>query len=399
MNAPAPLVNTYPQYPFEITHGKGVYVTGSDGNQYLDLYGGHAVCALGHNHPRIQHAITEQAEQLFFYSNLTSLAIRNKAAEALLSFANNGMSAVFFCNSGAEANENALKLSVQLTGRSRLVAFKGGWHGRTTMAAAVTDDPKWHAKTPGWLGDVLHLEPNDISELEKIDSSCAAVILEPIQSIGGMRKINNDFLVALRARTKETGTLLIFDEVQTGVGRTGVPYINGHGHPDGTTSSDTPRVEADMSTTAKSLANGFPVGAVLFTPEIAQELQLGDLGSTFGGGPLASAAVLETLNVISSEQLMERVQHFEAAIRDELSSCALVREVLGHGCLLGLSLTVPAQQVVAALREEKILAGTSGVSSVMRLLPSYQVDATHAQRLAKALQTIEASGKIGGATT
>lgn len=388
MNAVSPLVNTYPQYPFEITHGSGVHVTGSDGNKYLDLYGGHAVCALGHNHPRIQQAIAAQAEKLFFYSNLTSLTIRQQAAEALLSFANNEMASVFLCNSGAEANENALKLSVQLTGRSRLVAFKGGWHGRTTMAAAVTDDPKWHAKTPGWTGDVLFLEPNNLTELERIDESCAAVIVEPLQSIGGVNKVENEFLAALRERTRKTGSLLIFDEVQTGVGRTGVPYINGHGHPD--SSPHKGLVAADMSTTAKSLANGFPVGAVLFTREIAQELKLGDLGSTFGGGPLASAAVLETLSVIADENLTEQVQRFEAAAREELAACSLVTEVLGHGCLLGLALAVPAQQVVAALREEKILVGTSGVSNVMRLLPSYQVNETHAKQLAQALIKIGA---------
>ncbi|NBW39398.1 aminotransferase class III-fold pyridoxal phosphate-dependent enzyme [bacterium] len=386
MDAIAPLVNTYPQYPFEITHGSGAYVTGSDGNTYLDLYGGHAVCALGHNHPRIQQAIACQSEKLFFYSNLTRLSIRNKAAEALLTFANNRMSSLFFCNSGAEANENALKLAVQLTGRSRIVAFKGGWHGRTTMAAAATDDPSWHAKTPGWTGNVLFLEPNNIAELEKIDQTCAAVIIEPIQSIGGVNTIENEFLIALRQQTSKTGTLLIFDEVQTGVGRTGVPYVNGHGHRD--SSMLTHGIEADMSTTAKSLANGFPVGAVLFTAEIAQEIALGDLGSTFGGGPLASAAVLETISIISNEHLMERVQRFEDAIRSELSCCSLVQEIRGHGCLLGLVLSAPAQRVVTGLRDKRILAGTSGVSNVMRLLPSYQVEETHAKQLAEALADI-----------
>ncbi|MCB0329947.1 MAG: aspartate aminotransferase family protein [Bdellovibrionales bacterium] len=380
---PPVLVDTYPQYPFEITRGEGVYVFDDSGNRYLDMYGGHAVCSLGHCNSRIAEAISRQAEKLFFYSNLTKLSIRDEAAETLVRFADSHLSSLFFCNSGAEANENALKLAVQLTGRSRLVSLKGGWHGRTTMAAAVTDDPKWHAKTPGWTGDVLFLAPNDSQDLQKIDEQCAAVIVEPLQSIGGVYEITNDYLLQLRERTKKSGTLLIFDEVQTGVGRTGAPYVNGHGQ-----AGTNKEVCADMSTSAKSLANGFPIGALLLSPEIASEIQLGDLGSTFGGGPLAMAALQETLTIIQESNLQEHVRDIEMYLRESISQIPLVTEVRGHGCLLGLKLSIEAKQVVGKLRDFNILAGTSGVADVMRLLPPYIIEKEHIDELVTALTKI-----------
>ncbi|MCI5065016.1 aminotransferase class III-fold pyridoxal phosphate-dependent enzyme [bacterium] len=404
------LVDTYPQYPFEITSGKGPYVFDGEGNRYLDLYGGHAVCALGHCEPRIAARIAAQAEKLFFYSNLTKLRIRDEAAEALIRFADSSLHSVFFCNSGAEANENALKLAVQTTGRSKLVAFSGGWHGRTTMAAAVTDDPRWHAKTPGWTGEVLFLTPSNKEQLSRIDTSCAAVIIEPIQSIGGAREISDDFLAALRERTKDTGTLLIFDEVQTGVGRTAVPYVSGHGlnirrHIEGVRE----QVAADMVTSAKSLANGFPVGALLMSDELARTICFGDLGSTFGGGPLAAAAVKETIDIIQEQHLMERVLQTEDRIRQIVAEVPFLKEVRGRGCLLGIQVALSqsdlvkligeegfttqisnssAKVLVQKLREQHILAGVSGVSDVMRLLPPYIITEEHAEILRVALHAI-----------
>ena len=199
---------------------------------------------------------------------------RERAAQAIIDFADCGLSKVFFCNSGAEANENALKLALKLTGRSKFVAFEGAFHGRTTIASCVTDNEKWQEDLHDWAGPVARLERNNFDQLDSIDSDVAAVILEPIQSMAGVAAFSEDYLEALRAKTKEVGALLIFDEVQTGVGRTGVPFVSG-----------SCGVTPDMMTAAKALGSGVPVGALVMTEEVGGELKFGDLGSHFWRRP------------------------------------------------------------------------------------------------------------------
>ena len=288
------LFQTYPPFPFELSHAAGDVVYASDGRQWFDWYGGHCVAATGHSHPRVVEAIARQAQRLLFYSTAGEMAIRHQAADALLDFAAGvGLARVFFCNSGAEANENALKIAHKLTGRPRLLAIEGGWHGRTLGCLAVTDDPRITTPYADWLAPADRLRLNDLAQLAHTDfSAYAAVILEPIQSMSGIRAAAPNWLKELTRRAQQAGCLVILDEIQTGVGRLGYPYA---AHAYG--------IAPDLITSAKGLASGMPIGAVLMNGKVAAGLQASDLGSTFGGGPLACAALLATLQVLQDEAL------------------------------------------------------------------------------------------------
>jgi acetylornithine/succinyldiaminopimelate/putrescine aminotransferase len=353
---------TYPPYPFPILRGEGDRVFDDQGNPYFDFYGGHCVCSTGHSHPKVVAAIAAQAKELIFYSTAADLPIRTRAAEGLIQFANSdqasGLVSVFFCNSGAEANENALKLAAKLTGRTKYAAFLGGWHGRTTLALSVTDDPKIQVGLEDLLAPCDRLPLNDLAALDAYDfSQVAAVILEPVQSMSGIRPATPEFLQKLRARTQAGGCLLIYDEVQTGVGRLGHPYVAGqHG------------VQPDMITSAKGIASGVPMGAVLFSAPVAAALKSGDLGSTFGGGPLACAALLATMQVILEEGLMPKALILEDMIRQGLNGTC-VSEVAGTGLLLGLKVAGGAAKLKAHLQKQRILVGGSGNPEVLRLMP------------------------------
>lgn len=368
------LVKSYAQLPKALSHGEGEYVFDLAEKRYVDFYGGHAVSLLGHTPRLVIDAITAQAEKLFFYSNVASLEIRERAAQALIDFSNGIYSQVFFCNSGAEANENALKLAIQLTGRQKLVAFKGSFHGRTHLASSVTDNSKWHQHYPAWQGPVEFIPVNDLEALTRIDKEVAGVILEPIQSIAGVVEFDLQYLALLRERCSSVGAFLIFDEIQTGMGRTGVPMVSGLKSSTGTV------IRPDMASLAKGVAAGFPVGALLLSEPVASAVKLGDLGSTFGGGPLACAAVLATVAEVST--LLEHVQAIEAAVRDEFSDLAVVR---GRGCLLGLKFEFQADWIMQRLFERGFIVGTSGDKSVLRLLPPLMIPIKHVQPLAQAL--------------
>jgi len=353
---------TYAPYPFPILRGEGDRVFDDQGNSYFDFYGGHCVCSTGHSHPRVVAAIAAQAKELIFYSTAADLPIRTRAAEGLIEFANagepSGLASVFFCNSGAEANENALKVAAKLSGRTRFAAFQGGWHGRTTLALSVTDDPKISAGLESFLAPCDRLPLNDLDALDAFDfSQVAAVILEPVQSMSGIRPATPAFLQALRARTEAGGCMLIYDEVQTGVGRLGHPYVAGrHG------------VRPDLVTSAKGLASGVPMGALLMSGAVAAAVKSGDLGSTFGGGPLASAALVATLQVILEEGLMPKALILEDMIRQGLKGTC-VAEVAGSGLLLGLRVPGGAAKLKAHLLKQRILVGGSGDPEVLRLMP------------------------------
>ena len=371
---------TYAPYPFPILRGEGDRVFDDQGHAYFDFYGGHCVCSTGHSHPRVVAAIAEQAKSLIFYSTAADLPVRARAAEALVAFANgdqpSGLASVFFCNSGAEANENALKVAAKLTGRHRFAAFLGGWHGRTTLALSVTDDPRIQVGLEPFLAPCDRLPLNDLAALDGYDfTQVAAVILEPIQSMSGIRPATPAFLKALRERTRAAGAMLIFDEVQTGVGRTGRPYVAGR---DG--------VQPDLVTSAKGIASGVPMGALLMSGAVAAAVKSGDLGSTFGGGPLASAALLATLQVIQEEGLMASALVIEDQIRRGLAGTC-VAEVAGAGLLLGLKVPGGAARLKAHLLGQRILVGGSSNPEMLRLMPpltltpaavSALLDAVHA---------------------
>ena len=374
------LLPTYAPFPFLMAKGHGDQVFDAQGGAFWDFYGGHCVCSTGHTHPKVVEAIAGQAGELIFYSTAGDVPVRSRAAEALLAFAqskaNLGLGSVFFCNSGAEANENALKVAALMTGRTKYAAFEGGWHGRTTLALSVTDDPKITKGLEPLLAPCARLPWNDLAALDAFDfSQVAAVILEPIQSMSGIRTASPAFFQKLQAKAQAAGALLIFDEVQTGLGRLGHPYA-----------ASRYGVQPDLITSAKGLASGVPMGALLISEPIARSLKSGDLGSTFGGSPLACAALLATLEVIQGEGLMERALAAEAAIRKGLAGTC-VSCVRGEGLLLGLQVPGGGTTLKQHLYSKRILVGGSGNPEVLRLMPPLNLSSLAVEALLEAVHT------------
>lgn len=374
------LAQVFAQYPIEVVHGEGVWLHARDGRKILDFYGGHAVAGLGYGHPRWAAALDRQARQMAFQTNALPMAIRERAAARLVKFAGLPLDTVFFINSGAEANENALKLAFKMTGRTKAVALEQGWHGRTAAAGAVT----WGA-IEKWYGfprrpfDVAFIPRDQPAAAERvIDRDTAAVIVEPVQGVGGAFDVGKPMLEALRRRCDETGALLIFDEVQCGMGRTGAPFgANYHG------------VTPDMLTAAKALGNGFPVSALMLGRRVAGQIKYDDMGTTFGGGPMACAAVEAVIEVIESESLLANVRQVSAYLKAHCEVGPVIG-VQGAGLLLGLKTSRPAKEVQSELMRQGILAGTSADPNVLRLLPAYIVNEGHVDQLCAALAKIPA---------
>lgn len=380
LGPPSHLLPSFAQLPIEPVSGRGAVLTTRDGREILDLYAGHAVALLGYAHPRLVATLAAQAETLFFQSNAVPLAVRERAARRLAAFAPAGVDRVFLVSSGAEANENALRLAVKRTGRKRIVALEGSFHGRTAGAAAVTwGAERWYA-FPNRPFDVTFVPRGDLDALAAAlaDRGAAALIAEPVQGMAGAVELPPSYLAGARELTRDTGTLLIFDEVQCGVGRTGYPFA-----------ATRAGVVPDLLTTAKGLAGGFPAAAVLTTAEVAAGVELGDLGSTFGGGPLACALIEAVLDAIEEEMLLPRVRTLSGRIRE---SCKVgpVVDIQGAGFLLGLRTTRPAKAIQAELLARDILVGTSADPHVIRLLPPLILKAPHVEQLAAALAEIPA---------
>ncbi len=371
----APLWRTYAPYPFPLASGRGEQVFDADGTAYLDFYGGHCVASTGHSHPAVTGALAAQARQLLFYSAAARLPVRDAAAAALVGFAPAGLVSAFFCNSGAEANENALKLAAQITGRCRFTAFQGSFHGRSLLALSVTDDPKLKRGLEGLTVPVEFLPFADHAALMAADfSESAAVIVEPIQSMAGVRCAPRAWFEALREKCSREGALLIFDEVQTGVGRLGAPFA-----------AELYGVTPDFLTSAKGIASGVPMGALLMTASMAALVKQGDLGSTFGGGPLASAALIATLEVIQREKLMQNALMQAERIRAGLAG-TVVREVRGEGLLLGLVAGAFAAALKQHLQDRRILVGGSSDPEVLRLMPPLNVSSASVDALLAAIK-------------
>ncbi len=352
-------IPTYAKYPIALERGEGVYVWDTDGNRYLDFYGGHCVTLLGHCPPRVVEAVQAQAATLMFYSNVVYSPVRARAAALLASMAPEGLRHVFFCNSGTEANETALKLARTWTGKPGVIATEGGFHGRTLGSLAVTWNPTYREPYAAVLPESTFVPFGDADAVARVlaeRDDVGAVILEPIQSMAGVTEAPAAYFEELRRLCDRHGVALIFDEVQTGVGRTGTFSI-----------SEQLGVRPDLITLAKSLGSGVPVGAVLVADAIAATVKPGDQGTTFGGGMLAMAAVTATLETIRDEALMARAEAIQARLATALTPH--VRAVRGRGCLLGLVLGGPARPVIARLREAGILAGGADDPNVLRLMP------------------------------
>ncbi|HSE21280.1 MAG TPA: aminotransferase class III-fold pyridoxal phosphate-dependent enzyme [Pyrinomonadaceae bacterium] len=373
---------TYKKMPIVAARGEGVWLYTSEGEKYLDLYGGHAVAGTGHCHPHVVEAIQTQSAQLLFYSNLVYSETRARAAEKLISVAPKPLAKVFFCNSGTEANENAMRIARMKTGREKVITFSGGFHGRTADAISATFLGKYRELGRPNVPGHLEAKFGDMQSVRALaDETVAAVMLEPIQSMAGVKTASSEFFTELRALCDERGMLLIFDEVQTGIGRTGNWFFAG--------SEFAGHVVPDIITLAKALGSGVPVGACLVTDNAAAAIKENDLGTTFGGGMLAMAAVSATLEAIEADGMLDNVKKVEVYLREQLKSIESVVAVHGNGFLLGIEFARKATEVHKALLERKIITGTSSNPQTLRLLPPLSMSTENVDMFINALRELE----------
>ncbi len=351
------LFDVYPLFNITPVKAEGSYMWDSEGNKYLDLYGGHAVISVGHSHPHYIQKITDQLNQIGFYSNSVKIPQQQELATKLGKLSGFDDYQLFLCNSGAEANENAIKLASFATGRKKIISFAKGFHGRTSAAVAITDNPKIVAPVNETENAVI-LPLNDIEQvvLHLKAEDIAAIIIEGIQGIGGIRVPDPAFLEELERQCKKYGTLLILDEIQSGYGRSGkffaFQYTN---------------IKPDLITTAKGMGNGFPIGGLLIQPELKP--WYGMLGTTFGGNYLACAAGIAVLDIMEQEKLVENAAKVGNYLMEKLSGYKQIKEVRGHGLMIGLEFEEPIKEIRSKLlTEEKIFTGVSG-TNIIRLLP------------------------------
>ncbi len=351
------LFDVYPLFDVNIVKGKGCHVWDEKGNEYLDLYGGHAVISIGHAHPHYVEAVSSQVAKLGFYSNSVINTLQKDLAEKFGAMCGYDDYQLFLINSGAEANENALKLASFYNGRTRVISFAKAFHGRTSLAVEVTNNPKIIAPIND-NGHVTYLPLNDTeavkAELSKGD--VCAVIIEGIQGVGGIQVPNTEFMKELRRACDETNTVLILDEIQSGYGRSGKFFA--HQYMD---------IKPDMITVAKGIANGFPMAAVLISPKFTPVY--GQLGTTFGGNHLGCAAAIAVLDVMKEENLVENAAKVGAHLMEELKSFKGIKELRGLGLMIGLEFEQPIKEIRSKLLfEQKVFTGVSG-TNVIRLLP------------------------------
>lgn len=369
------LFPTYNRFPFELISGEGVTVFDQEGNSYLDLTSGIGVCNLGYNIKQLNEAVTAQLGQIWHTSNLYESHLQEEVAEKLTQGTEK---VVFFCNSGTEANEAALKLARKATGKTKILSFAHSFHGRSVGSLSLTGNEKIKEGFGDLLSDVTFVAYNDFHSLQAITSEYAAVIVEVIQGEGGMTAGEADWLEALDAECKEKGVLLIIDEVQTGIGRTGKLFAYQHY-----------ALDPDIVTSAKGLANGIPVGAMIGKKELAAAFSAGTHGTTFGGNPLAMAAANQVLTIIDDEFLeavTQKADLFWYYLEKELSDIEFVEGISGKGLMIGIHLAkeLPVADVIQALHQEGILT-LSAHGNTLRLLPPLVI---------KGAELIEASQKI-----
>ena len=370
------LFDVYPLYPIEIIRAQQSHVWDNQGNQYLDLYGGHAVISIGHQHPEFVSALAKQLKEVAFYSNSVINPLQAQLASQLGSLSGKTDYTLFLCSSGAEANENALKLASFYNGHSKVIAFTGAFHGRTSLAVGCTDNPKIRAAVN--THDVQFLPFNDEEALERVfneqGDTIAAVIIEAIQGVGGIQVANASFLQKIRNLCNQYDAVYIADEVQCGYGRSGQFYAQ-----------DASGVEADIYSMAKGMGNGFPIGGIAISPKF--KAQHGLLGTTFGGNHLACAAALSVLKVLKEEALITHAQKLGDYLLKELSSFKQVEAVRGRGLMIGIDLPEHLASVQKELLfKDRIFTGVAKPRTI-RLLPALNLKQEDADRFLEALST------------
>ena len=352
------LFDVYSLYDIEPVRGEGCYVFDNEGNRYLDLYGGHAVISVGHAHPHYVKAVSDQVAKLGFYSNSVINSLQSRLAERLGRVSGYDDYSLFLCNSGAEANENAIKLASFHTGKAKVLAFDKAFHGRTSGAVAATDNPKIVSPF-NRTSNVEFAKLNDIEDVERrlASGDFCAVMVEGIQGVAGIRMPEDSFMRQLRELTKRMGVILIADEIQSGYGRTGRFFAHQYAE-----------IRPDIITCAKGIANGFPMGAVLISPEFTAHK--GMLGTTFGGNHLACAAALAVLDIIEEERLIDNAETIGSYLIDELKKMPQLKDVRGRGLMIGVEVDGSGSEMRRRLLfDHHIFTGGAGLSTV-RLLPA-----------------------------
>lgn len=375
--------DVYPLFDIEPVKASGNYVWDKNNEKYLDLYGGHAVISIGHTHPHYVKKISEQLNNIGFYSNSVQIPLQTELSEKLGKLSGYEDYNLFLVNSGAEANENALKLASFYTERKKVIAFNKGFHGRTSLAVAVTDGASMQAPV-NKTDNVIMLPLNDEETLEKhLDGSVAAVIIEGIQGVSGINTPTNSFLKKLRKLTSERGALLILDEVQSGYGRSGKFFAHQYAE-----------IKPDIITVAKGMGNGFPIAGVLIAPEIPAVH--GMLGTTFGGNHLACAAGIAVLEVMEKENLIENAKNMGDYLLDKLKGNPRIKELRGSGLMIGIELDGPCGEIRnTLLKEHKIFTGSSSNKNTLRVLPALNIKKEDLdiflEAFNKVLQTVSAA--------
>ena len=367
--------NVYPLFEITPVSGKGCLLTSEDGRSYLDFYGGHAVISVGHGHPHFLESLRRQAQKIAYYSNSVQNPLQQQLSQLLGDLSDYSSYQLFMVSSGAEANENAIKLASFATGRSKIVAFEGGFHGRTAAALAVTDNPKLLAPINS-SHMVQRVAWEDLHGLQQVlaTEEIAAVIIEGIQGISGIRVPSREFLQTLSSYCHQYGTKLILDEIQSGYARSGLFFAHQHAG-----------ITPDLITVAKGMGNGFPVGGVLIHPDFRPVW--GQLGTTFGGNHLACAASIAVLEIIQKEGLLDNATTMGDYLKARLMEIPEIREVRGSGLMIGISMGFP----IKALRkhlvyQEGILVGSSSDPNTLRLLPPLCVEGNHIDQFIESLK-------------
>ncbi|MBR9918348.1 aminotransferase class III-fold pyridoxal phosphate-dependent enzyme [bacterium] len=369
------LLPVYPLFDVEPVKAKGNYVFTEDGTKYLDMYGGHAVISIGHSHPHYVKRITEQINKIGFYSNSVPIGVQKELAEKLGELSGYTDWNLFLCNSGAEANENALKMASAYNGRKKILVFEKGFHGRTSLAVAATDNPK--ILFPVNEGaEIVRLKLEDFEGVEEVlkQEEVCAVLIEGIQGISGIHAPSPEFLKHIRTFCDQTNTVLILDEIQSGFGRTGKFFAHQHSG-----------VEPDIISMAKGMGNGFPIGGIITSPKF--EASFGMLGTTFGGNHLACAASLAVLEVLEKENLIKHTEEMGEYLMEELKKLPKVKEVRGAGLMIGVEFEFEiAEMRKTLLYKHHIFTGSSSDKNTLRLLPALGIGKRETEDFLKAIK-------------